>query len=51
MTLWVRSNRNPVSAPCLLCSPKATKLLRRNALHVASYVSGQPKYDADDRIG
>ena len=31
--------------------PKATKLLHRNAPHVASYISGQPKYDADDRIG
>jgi hypothetical protein len=31
--------------------PEATKLLRRNALHVASYVSGHPRYDAEDCIG
>jgi hypothetical protein len=35
---------------CNTIPPKATKLLRLTQ-HVALYVSSQPKYDAEDRIG
>src|ERR1700719_1572784 len=35
---------------CNTIIPKATKSLRRSTLRVASNVSSQPKYDAEDRI-